>query len=144
MQGALPAAPPVLEPRPTLLCLGEMSPGLLELLRDVLGELSVEVRAPQVLSAKPSVVLVAVGRGEVRPLIDSARRAGGGAPVVALLPIQDARFAEAAFRAGADNCYALGTPLSRLRVVLARCVLSRSAEALRSLDAPPAPWEGSR
>ena len=121
--------------KPTMLCLGEMSTVLVELLKDVFSELNVEACESQALGARPWVVVVAQGVGEVQPLVERARVEGRGAPVIALIPIQDARWARAAFRAGADGCYALGTPLSRLRGVVSQCALRSATDALRSLGA---------
>jgi DNA-binding NarL/FixJ family response regulator len=87
------------------------------LLRDVLGDLGIELRGAGAPGARPDVVLALVQRGDdVLHVLESAR--ASDAPVVLLLPFADERLLRRAVQLGASGCYALGTPLEALRRLL--------------------------
>jgi hypothetical protein len=87
------------------------------LLRDVLGDLGIELRLPGEACARPDVVLALVQRGDsVLRVLETAGLSR--APVVLLLPFADERLVRLASNLGARGCYALGTPLEELRKLL--------------------------
>jgi hypothetical protein len=87
------------------------------LLRDVLGDLGIELRGPGEPCARPDVVLALVQRGDSMPRVLETAGAPR-APVVLVLPFADERLARLGVELGARGCYALGTPLEELRRLL--------------------------
>jgi hypothetical protein len=81
-----------------------------ELLRDVLGDLELELTS----GGAPDLVLAVVGKSELTAVVAEARRLAGSAPVLAIVPIGDARRLRASITSGADAAHALDAPLARL------------------------------
>jgi hypothetical protein len=87
------------------------------LLADVLGECGVTVSpGAQPHTAQLLVVPVTTDLGLRRLLLLAATRPAR--PVLAVLPFEDEALAAQALSLGASGCYALGTPLERLRSVV--------------------------
>lgn len=86
------------------------------LLCDVLAELS--IRVDQQWGKPPDVVLLLIDESEPARALRAAALLAGGAPIIAILPFRDARLDAWARREGARACFALGTPLERLRDVV--------------------------
>lgn len=108
--------------RATVALVGDGDGSVRELLRDVLGDLELELGS----QAPPDLVLAVVGKRELAAVVAEARRLAGSAPVLAILPIGDARRVRASLASGADAAHALDAPLASLtREVLALLERSR-------------------
>lgn len=114
-----------------------MSEELVSLLRDVLVDLRIEVHAALPPGREASLVLAGMGRREVARAVAIAKGSAGPVPLVAVLPFQDRRLAEAALRGGADGCYALGTPVTRLQRLVAQLLGPPRARDRRYLFSEP-------
>ena len=89
------------------------------LLADVLGDSGV----PHEFTTKAGacdVVIVMVTWGEEVAAIADARALAGDVPVLAILPFGDDELAQRVLAAGAQSCFALGTPLALLRASLVK------------------------
>jgi hypothetical protein len=89
------------------------------LLQDVLGDSGV----PHEFTANAracDVVIVMVTWGEELAAIADARVLAGDVPVLAILPFGDDDLARRVLAAGAQSCFALGTPLALLRASLVK------------------------
>ena len=87
------------------------------LLRDVLGDLGIQLHGAGESCARPDVVLALVQRGDSVPRVLETAGAPR-APVVLVLPFADEGLAQLGVEHGARGCYALGTPLEELRRLL--------------------------
>ena len=91
---------------------------LCSLLRDVLGDMGLAVRA-SAGGPRPDVVLALVQREDSVPrALRRVEDETGGVPVLVLLPFEDERLRQLAMSLGACGCYALGTPLEALKGLL--------------------------
>ena len=96
------------------------------LLSDVLEDMGLLLRGSGA-GARPDVVLALVQREDSVPrVLRVAGDEAGAAPVVVLLPFEDERLRQLAMSLGARDCYALGTPLERLKRLLHHLVGERS------------------
>jgi hypothetical protein len=96
---------------------------LVSLLSDVLAELQIEVCATLPAGRTASLVLAGTGPREIAHAVAVAKGLAGAVPLVAVVPFQDRKLAATALRGGADGCYALGTPVSRLRILVAQLLI---------------------
>lgn len=92
-------------------------------LGEVLEELGIKLSGHGDGESPPDLVLVLVQRGDsVLRLLQVARDGTGRAPVLVLLPFADEKLEGQATGQGAFGCYALGTPLDRLRTLIVEAV----------------------
>lgn len=105
--------------------MGTVDPSLEAVLADVLADLDVELDAGRWTEPAPDLILAVVGRGDAKELLATARIRGAGCPVIAILLFGDDRLEADATSAGAHACYALDTPLSRLKTVLLALLVAR-------------------
>jgi len=110
------------------------SDALRGLLVDMLRDLRVELEFADGGGARPDLVFAVVRQGDVFGVIELARRAAFGAPIVAVMALSDPKVAQRAALGGANAICALDGPLDDLRHALLRA-LERQA-LLR--DAQPA------
>ncbi|MGQ0505933.1 MAG: hypothetical protein ACT4TC_11520 [Myxococcaceae bacterium] len=132
VSGSDNASPTESHSQPIALCNGELSDELVALLSDVLADLHIDVRGALPVGATPAIFIVGVAGRELKRVLTAARAAAGFLPIVAVLPIQDRRLASAALRSGANACYALGTPLSNLRVLVAQLLIAHWTRSRRA------------
>ncbi|MBK7860321.1 MAG: DNA-binding response regulator [Archangiaceae bacterium] len=99
------------------------------LLVDVLRDLRVEVQLVRVGAGKPDLVFAMIRQGDVFRVLDLAKRAAAGAPIVAVLALNDARLAQRAVLGGAKTVCSLDRPLDGLRLAFSEA-LSLRASAL--------------
>jgi hypothetical protein len=111
---------------PIALFTGEMTAELVALFSDVLSESCIRVCSDLSPGAVPDLLLFAASAKDVRGTVEQARAsAAEEIPLVAVLPYEDRRLAKAALFGGADGVYELGTPLARLRIVVAKLLIRR-------------------
>lgn len=113
--------------------LGDREQALQLLLADILHELDVQVGMDEALGPA-DVVIVLVSGMELGQALSRARERAGGAPILAILPFADDRLERRVLAGGARACYALGTPLDRLRTSFLQVLglLPESRGGLRS------------
>lgn len=106
---------------------------LVDVLRDLRVELEFEGGPGE--SGRPDLVFAMVRQGDVFGVIELARRAAGGAPIVAVMALSDVKVAQRAELGGANAVCALDGPLDDLRrallQALERQALRRRAEPVR-------------
>ncbi|MBL8955516.1 MAG: DNA-binding response regulator [Myxococcaceae bacterium] len=100
------------------------------LLVDVLRDLRVEPEFVEGSAARPDLVFAMVRQGDVFGVLELARRAAHGAPIVAVMSLTDPKVAQRADLGGAHDICTLDGPLDDLRRALLRA-LERQAR-LRS------------
>lgn len=105
------------------------------LLVDVLRDLRVEMEFVDGSPTRPDLVFAMVRQGDVFGVLELARRAAYGAPIVAVMALTVPKVAELAELGGANAVCALDGPLDDLRrallQALQRQALLRSAAAVR-------------
>lgn len=85
------------------------------LLVDVLLDLRVELELHEGGTVRPDIVFAIVRQGDVFGVLELAKRAAFGAPIVAVMALGDERMAQRAALAGANVICALDGPLDSLR-----------------------------
>lgn len=100
-----------------------------ELLSDVLADLELELTSGLTSGGGPDLVLAVVGKSELTAVVAEARRLAGSAPVVAIVPIGDARRLRASITSGADAAHALDAPLARLTAEVLALLERRRTES---------------
>jgi hypothetical protein len=139
--------PPCATPCPCCVILApDAEESLSSLLRDVLGDMGIALRASGV-EARPDVVLALVQGGEsVSRVLRLAGNVAGHAPVIVLLPFDDERLRRSVLSQGARGCYALGTPLEELKGLLREVVVAAPRPRGQGgvLDAPGMQGERGR
>jgi hypothetical protein len=96
------------------------------LLVDVLGDMRVELETHEGGQARPDLVFAMVRQGDVFGVLELAKRAAHGAPIVAVMALSDAKVAQRAGLGGAHIICALDEPLDGLRRALVEA-LARQA-----------------
>lgn len=95
------------------------------LLVDVMRDLRVELELMESGTGRPDLVFAMVRQGDVFGILELARRAAFGAPVVAVMPLSDSRMAQRASLGGAHVVCSLDGPLDGLRVACREAVTRR-------------------
>ncbi len=104
------------------------------LLIDVLRDLRVELDFLEQSLSRPDLVFAMVRQGDVFGVLELARRAAYGAPIVAVMSLSDPKLAQRADLGGANTICALDGPLDDLRRALLKA-LERQA-LLRDAQGP--------
>jgi hypothetical protein len=101
-----------------LALLGAADEPLRQLLEDALRDGCVRCESVWAPAGGADVAVVMVNWGEEARIIAAARAQAVGVPLLAILPFGDDRLAESVLRCGAQDWYALDSPLENLRARL--------------------------
>ena len=99
------------------------------LLVDVLRDLRFELELVESGVGRPDLVFAMVRQGDVFGVLELAKRAAFGAPIIAVLPLDDPRLAQRAVLAGAQNICSLDGPLDSLRSAFLQAFSRRAQPA---------------
>lgn len=110
----------------SIICLGAVDDALRALVRDVLGDQGLRIYFAPRWHHAPDLVLAGVRQWDVTAVMSSARQVAGAVPILAILPINDERLVQLACAAGAWACFALDTPLARLKECVGGLVAARA------------------